>query len=104
MKILISISIVFLIMFAYFCSDTTNSSGNLYKSAGIITSYDYRKCKCCGGWFIDIGDSTYRFLELPKECNINFEKDTLPIAVKLDWKKSTTPCMGDEIIVERMKK
>ncbi|MFH1052514.1 MAG: hypothetical protein V1779_16470 [bacterium] len=101
-RILICLSSCFLILLG--CDDNTSSNSNLYKSEGVITGYDLRECMCCGGWFIVLADSTYRFNEIPKESNINFEKDTFPISVKLDWKKSPAPCLGDEIIVERMKK
>jgi hypothetical protein len=86
------------------CTNSSDSDIKLYKSDGIITGYDLRECVCCGGWFIDIADSTYRFYEVPKDSYIFFEVETYPIKVKLDWKKSPTPCMGDEIIVERIKK
>lgn len=96
--------IIFLTITFSDCSNTTDNIGNEYKSIGIITGYDLRECACCGGWFIAISDSIYRFYELPKENNIDFEKDTLPMKVKLDWKKSPSLCIGDEIIVIRIKK
>ncbi len=102
MKKFILISLMFYLISG--CEDNTTSNPGLYKTEALIIGYDMRECMCCGGWFIDIDDSTYRFWELPKDCEINFEKDTLPLAVKLDWKKSETPCLGDEIVVLRLKK
>ena len=99
--------IILVILIAAFicnCDDNSTTGTGLYKSNGIITGIDMRECMCCGGWFIEISDSTYRFSGLPADCNINFEQDTLPLAVKLDWNKSPNPCLGDEIIIIRMKK
>jgi hypothetical protein len=77
---------------------------NDYQSKGIITGGDPRDCACCGGWFIEIDTSRYRFNSLPDSSGINLEKETLPLKVKLDWKKSDHICLGDEIIVTRIKK
>ena len=56
-----------------------------YKSMGIITGYDMRACICCGGYFIEIDDSTYNFDTLPASSAINLETETFPINVNLDW-------------------
>lgn len=102
-RIIYIFTIVFALMFIR-CTNSSDTHTELYNSDGTITGYDMRECACCGGWFIVIGDTTYRFYELPKGSNIFFELETYPIEVKLDWKKSPTPCMGDEIVVERIKK
>ena len=73
-----------------------------YISEGSITSIDIRECSCCGGYFIAIGDSTYRFRDLPPGNNVNLENSSFPIAVKLDWKASANRCLGDEIDVIRI--
>ena len=87
------------------CSkDSSTNNDNLYKSDGVITGYDYRKCICCGGWFIVIQDSTYRFKEIPKDGILYLNNETFPLTVELDWKKSTEPCIGDEITVVRIRK
>lgn len=92
------------ILFFSCSKDNSTDNDNLYKSKGVITGYDYRKCMCCGGWFIEISGSAYRFQEIPKESNLNLEIDTLPLNLELDWKKSNTPCLGDEITVQRIRK
>ena len=56
-----------------------------YQSNGIITGPDMRECICCGGYFIEIDDSTYNFDILPASSSINLETDTFPINVSLDW-------------------
>lgn len=98
--------LAFLVILFFYMNSCENSSDNneYYRYNGIITGYDLMECACCGGWFIKISDSTYRFFDLPEGNNIDFEKDTLPLKVKLDWKKSSSPCLGDEIIIIRIKK
>jgi hypothetical protein len=75
-----------------------------YQNEGIINEPDLRMCPCCGGWFIYIESVKYRFFTLPDNSGINFEKETLPLKVLLDWKKSDNLCNGDEIIITRIKK
>lgn len=73
-----------------------------YEDSGTIFGFDYRKCMCCGGWFIRIGGDTLRFDRIPKGCLIDFDSLRFPTEVWLDWKPKDPRCMGDEIIVERM--
>jgi len=68
-----------------------------YKSTGIITGPDIRECICCGGYFIEIGDSTYNFDTLPSNSQIDLTTDTFPINVKLDW-TSDRYCGGIQYI------
>jgi len=75
-----------------------------YLSEGTITGPDFRECACCGGWFIDIGGETYRFQELPCSCSLDLMNEEFPLDVFLDWKKDPDGCLGDEIIVYRIKK
>ena len=56
-----------------------------YQSSGTIAGPDMRECICCGGYFIEIGDSTYNFDMLPATSTINLETETFPINVNLDW-------------------
>jgi hypothetical protein len=87
------------------CNDESNPLPNEgYESTGTITGTDPRDCMCCGGWFIVIGDSTYRFDAFPKDNNIDIANLVYPFKVYLDWDKDETPCLGDEIIVTRIKK
>lgn len=104
MKTLILFFILSVFLLFSCSKDSSTGNDNLYKSDGMITGFDYRKCMCCGGWYIVIQDSTYRFQKIPENSNLDFDKDTLPLAVELDWKKSTDLCIGDEIIVERIRK
>lgn len=58
---------------------------NDYQSTGVITGPDMRECICCGGYFIEINDSTYNFDNLPNDSQIDLAQETFPLAVKLDW-------------------
>lgn len=56
-----------------------------YNDSGLITGPDPRDCICCGGFFIEIGDSTYNFDHLPYSSNIDLVTASFPIFVNLDW-------------------
>jgi len=71
---------------------------------GTITGPDFRKCMCCGGWFINIKKEQYRFYKLPKGSDLDLTTESFPIEVQLNWEKDTTACMGDEIIIKEIKK
>jgi hypothetical protein len=73
-----------------------------YDDSGTIIGFDYRKCMCCGGWFIEINRDTLRFDQLPEGCTINLDNPDFPIEVWLDWKPKDPRCLGDEIIISRM--
>ena len=75
-----------------------------FMSQGIITKPDFRKCMCCGGFFIDIEDSVYRFDQWPDDFTFNWETDTFPIEVYLNWQIDSILCLGDEILVSRMRR
>lgn len=69
-----------------------------------ILEPDYSMCVCCGGWFIKIDNETLRFYELPSDCNIDLNAETLPIEVELNWEKDKNDCLGDEIIIHAIRK
>lgn len=73
-----------------------------YEDTGTIIGQDYRKCMCCGGWFIEINQDTLRFDQLPDSTNVNLTDAVYPIEVYLDWQHKDPKCLGDEIIVTRM--
>ncbi len=83
------------------CSDEVNSD---FKDMGTITGEDFRRCMCCGGWFIDINSETYRFNKLPENSNLDLNIEEFPIQVYLDWIADENACLGDEIIIERIDK
>ena len=89
-------SLIFIFLIAIISCSAENE---LYSSSGTITGIDSRECACCGGYFIEIGEITYRFYNLPDNSKLNLENPTFPIYVNLDWIKDPNACLGDEIIV-----
>lgn len=57
-----------------------------FQSTGVITGPDLAYCACCGGYLIEIADSSYHFDALPGSATINIQNETFPIAVNLNWK------------------
>ena len=95
MKQIIHTLILILLIIIASCS----SEDDLFRSSGKITDIDVRECACCGGYFIEIENITYRFYNLPDNSKLNLENPTFPIYVNLDWIKDPNACLGDEIIV-----
>jgi len=75
-----------------------------FMDVGIITGPDLRLCACCGGWFINIGNDTYRFMEIPCNCSLDLVNAEFPVIVNIDWEEDPNPCLGDEITVHRIRK
>lgn len=87
--------LILLFALTFSCTDENDTMNE-----GIITGIDVRECSCCGGFFVEIKDSTYRFYSLPTGSNINLTNNPgFPIYVNLNWKMRDTLCLGDEIIV-----
>lgn len=63
-----------------------------YENTGIITGADLADCACCGGYFIEIGDSIYRFQKDKLPGNFTFDDKQLPIQVDIDWERKTDIC------------
>ena len=76
---------------------------NDYQDTGTVFGFDYRKCMCCGGYFIEINKDTLRFDQMPENQIINFDSLGFPVEVYLDWHHKDPKCLGDEIIVDRIK-
>lgn len=74
-----------------------------YKDVGYFLGEYISLCGCCGGVIIEIDGENYRFDDVNK-FNIDLEKVSTPFKVDLNWHKSETPYLCDEIIVEVMKK
>ena len=87
MKIVITFCII--ISGLYNCRED-NDNHKDYKSTGKIIGPDLRMCPsiCCGGYNIQINNLLYKFESIPNNSNINLQKDTFPIFVKLDWQLS----------------
>ena len=95
--------LLFVGMILLMCISSCTEDTNEFMSDGTITGIDFRECFCCGGYFIEINDSTYRFYKLPSGSDVPLENPVFPIYVKLDWAKADTVCLGDEIKVLNIK-
>ena len=96
-KLLIPFLILLPILFA--CKKENNLI-----DTGVITGADERLCICCGGWFIDIGDSTYLFKQLPPDSKLDLENESFPVAVFVKWQKDPDACLQEEILVTYISK
>ena len=83
-----------------------------FKSKGIITGQDLRKCACwgtkcgcCGYYVIQIDSIGYIFVDLPKEPLLDLTKAKFPVRVSLDWHKDPDSCAisWGYIIIDRFK-
>ena len=99
MKLFI-ISVLFLITITISCEKADDSVW----SNGLITGVDYRMCPCCGGCFIEIDSTSYRFWTIPDTTEIKLSDNNFPIPVRLKWKMKENACMGDLIDIIEMKK
>lgn len=92
------ISVVFVLI------NCQKEENNDYHSNGKIIGPDMRMCICCGGWQIVIDNTTYNFDSIPGKSDINLQKETFPLFVKLDWQLAgTTGCPG-WITIQRIQK
>ena len=76
--------VILLFTVMLFSCDKDDSNKDFQTSA-IITGPDLGQCICCGGYFIEIGDSIYNFNTVPSASDINLANETFPVAVQLDW-------------------
>lgn len=75
------------------------------QSEGIITERDYRKCYCCGGWFIEIeGETWLADLSAEQIQALDLDETKLPMRVELDWARDEKACLDNKIIVPRIKR
>lgn len=68
--------------------DSNTLDGNSTLDDATILGIDYRRCASpyCGGWFIEIGGDTLRFLEVPAQTDIDLYGNAIfPISVKVRW-------------------
>jgi hypothetical protein len=95
----------YLVIFAIVIGLTTCSrSDEAYQSKGVISGQDFTMCACCGGWFITIDGENFRFDTIPADSGIILEKETMPLAVELDWQIKPGGCPANRIIIQRIKK
>jgi hypothetical protein len=100
-KILFESLVIFTLVIALI---TCSKSDEAYQSKGVITGQDPTMCACCGGWLITIDGQNYRFDSLPADSGIILEKETMPLAVELDWQIKPGGCPANRIIIQRIKR
>lgn len=74
----------FLLLVMFFVSCKKKNSFHTDTLLGI----DYRECASpyCGGWFIEIGRDTFRFIEIPPKSNIDLNGPLkFPVKVNAVW-------------------
>ena len=71
---------------------TVSCEKDKYENTGTITGQDLTMCACCGGYFIDINGTQYRFDKSTLPADFNFEDNQLPLSVELDWDSKTDAC------------
>ncbi len=57
--------------------------GDTLEPATII-GQDFRRCVCCGGWFITVGPDTLRTFFFPEEANLA-PPETFPIEICIEY-------------------
>ena len=95
-------ALIIVALFGVICCQ--KDGNNDYQSSGEIIGPDLGMCICCGGWHIVVDGITYNFDSLPGIANIDLQKETFPLFVKLDWKLSTTTSCPGWITILRIKK
>ncbi len=63
-----------------------------YESTGIIIGADMSLCACCGGYFIDITGTQYRFEKSELPTGFTFDDNLLPLTIELNWDSKTDGC------------
>lgn len=103
----LQITFLFLIILICFaCQKEQQSTCPDNLESGKIIGYDFRKCACCSGYWIEVGDDTLRTFVLPDNIEItdtNFV-DGLDILVCLSYEQAET-CndFGELIDVSEMR-
>ena len=94
-------SILFPLLCALLIATGCASELTTCQDTGLITGLDPRRCACCGGYFIELADTTYRvaYADFPVEVAQALEAQGYPLEVHLDWEPANDPCLGDEITV-----
>ena len=98
---LLLVFIGFMILFLLSCKKDQEAICLTGLEEGRIIGYDFRKCACCGGYWIEVGKDTLRSFTLPE--NIKTEdweivSGAIDIPVCLSYKKATDCQIGEELI------
>lgn len=63
-----------------------------YENTGTIIGPDLADCVCCGGYFIEIEGTRYRFEKGNLPGSFTFNEDQLPLQVELNWELKIDSC------------
>ena len=76
------------------CNTDVDLGSELFHSEAVITSYDLRRCGCCGGHIVEIEgeDSERNIYAMPDDSGIGTIDEEYPIAVKISWYLSGEIC------------
>ncbi len=104
MKSTYSFAIVVFVVFILFPSCNDQEPAPNPPDRGSIIGRDFALGACCGGWFIDINEERYRFMEIPAATDIDLINSEFPIEVLVEWSPQQNACLGNEIDVISMER
>lgn len=85
---------LFVLVSAMVGCDKPSGGDDAITSTGLITGMDQRKCQCCWGWIVQIGNDTYKFDKIPSGSTIDLNNLAYPVTVNLTWRSSQQACAG----------
>lgn len=80
------LTLLFFVTLLWGCEKTT------YESTGTITERDYRKCMCCGGYFLEIDGKQYNFEKSELPGDFTFDDTLMPLQVELNFEPKADDC------------
>jgi hypothetical protein len=91
-----NVALILIIAAAFMSCKKNNTARPASMVDGVLTGLDWGMCPCCGGTFIEIGDTTYRINSFPPSSGIDFEHSSFPINVELTYTMDTaaSACRG----------
>lgn len=81
-----------LILFLILATMIISCEKTKYESTATITGADLTLCACCGGYFIDIDGTLYRFEKTELPSGFTFIDSQLPMKVELNWEPKMQSC------------
>lgn len=87
-----------LLLFLFSCNDDDEVR---YQSEGVITDYITADC---GGYMIEIDETTYRFLDedLPEDTFFNIADVIFPVPVRVSWSLKDNDCSQNRIKIHKL--
>lgn len=103
-KLLLILGILLTAVVLQNCQKENKLCPDDWQEAAII-GQDFRRCFCCGGWFIDLGQDTVRAFTLPQSFEID-QDSNFPVTVCLTYEALLGPCenFGSLVTVDQIKR